>query len=131
MLPRDEGHSHEVDHREGLLYIRSNRDARDVHNVTAPLADPQPANCKPFADHRPGVRLQDLEVLKDDLVVNEKPEVLARFCTQNITTGSWCELPFNDPADSAASGQTPAYDSADFHCPTRVRSRCPASPTST
>ena len=114
VLPREKGHKYNVEHREGVLYIRTNRDAKDFRVVTAPLADPRPANWKPFVDHRLGVLVQDLEVFKDYLVVSEKSEGLTRFRIQNVVTGSWRELPFNDPVYSAASGQAPEYDSTAF-----------------
>ena len=114
VLPREKGHKYGVDHREGLLYIRTNRDAKDFRIVTAPLADPRPANWTPFVDHRPGVLVQGLEVFKHYLVVSEKSEGLTRFRIRNLATGSWRELPFNDPVYSAASGQAPAYDSTAF-----------------
>ena len=114
VLPREKGHKYDLEHREGLLYIRTNRDAKDFRIVTAPLADPRPANWKPFVDHRPGVLVQDLEVFKDFLVVSEKSEGLSRFRVQNVATGAWRELPFNDPVYAAFSGQTPEYDSTAF-----------------
>ena len=114
VLPREKGHKYDLEHREGLLYIRTNRDAKDFRVVTAPLADPRPANWKPFVDHRPGVLVQDLEVFKDFLVVSEKSEGLSRFRVQNVATGAWRELPFNDPVYAAFSGQTPEYDSTAF-----------------
>ena len=114
VLPREKGHKYDVNHREGVLYVRTNRDAKDFRIVTAPLIDPRPANWKPFVDHRPGVLVQDLEVFKDFLVVSEKSEGLSRFRVQNIATGTWRELPFNDPVYSAASGQAPEYDSTAF-----------------
>jgi oligopeptidase B len=114
VLPREKGHKYDVEHHNGLLYIRTNRDAKDFRIVTAPLADPSQANWKSFVDHRPGVLVQDLEVFKDFLVVGEKFEGLSRFHIQNVATGTWRELPFREPAYSAASGQTPEYDSAVF-----------------
>lgn len=114
VLAREKGHKYDVDHREGVLYIRTNRDAKDFRIVTAPLADPRPANWKPFVDHRPGVLVHHLEVFKSHLVVSEKFEGLTRFRIRNLATGSWRELPFNEPAYSAASGQAPEYDSTGF-----------------
>jgi oligopeptidase B len=114
VLPREKGHKYNVDHRDGVLYIRTNLDAKDFRVVTAPLEDARPTNWKPFVDHRPGVLVQDLEVFKDYLVVSEKSEGLTRFRIQNVVTGSWRELPFNDAVYSAASGQAPEYDSTAF-----------------
>ena len=114
VLPREKGHKYDIDHREGLLYIRTNRDAKDFRVVTAPLQDPRPVQWKPYIDHRPGVLIEGLEVFKDFIVAIEKSEGLARFRVQDVATGTWRELPFSEPVYSAFSGQTPEYDSTAF-----------------
>jgi oligopeptidase B len=114
VLPREKGEKYEVEHHAGILYIRTNRDAKDFRIVTAPVAEPSQANWKPFVDHRAGVLVEDLEVFKDFLVVTEKFEGLTRFRIQDVATGAWRELPFGEPVYSAASGQAPEYDSAAF-----------------
>ena len=72
VLPREKGHKYDVEHRDGTLFIRTNKDAKNFRLVTAPLDDPQPARWKPFVDHRADVLLQDFEVFKDFVVVQEK-----------------------------------------------------------
>ena len=114
VLPREDGHKYELEHREGLLYLRTNREAKDFRIVTAPLANPQPAHWQPFVEHRPGVLLQDLEVFKDYLVVSETFEGLARFRVLHIASGKWRELPFGEAVYAAALGQTPEYGSTTF-----------------
>eukprot|EP01034_Spumella_vulgaris_P031258 gene31258-38621_t len=44
VLPRERGHRYSVTHRDGRLYIRTDKDARNFRIVTAPLAAPQPKN---------------------------------------------------------------------------------------
>ena len=39
VLPREKDHKYYVDHREGLFYIRTNRNAKNFKVVTAPVAD--------------------------------------------------------------------------------------------
>ena len=43
VLPREKGHKYDVEHRDGTLFIRTNKDAKNFRLVTAPLADPSPA----------------------------------------------------------------------------------------
>ena len=43
VLPREKGHKYDVEHRDGILFIRTNKDAKNFRLVTAPLADPSPA----------------------------------------------------------------------------------------
>ena len=47
-LPREKKHRYYVDHREGLFYIRTNKDGKNFAVVTAPESDPAPKNWKVF-----------------------------------------------------------------------------------
>ena len=40
--PREDGHEYDVEHRDGLFYIRTNKDAKNFKVVTAPVDDPSP-----------------------------------------------------------------------------------------
>ena len=40
VLPREKGHKYSVEHRDGLFYIRTNRDAKNFRLVTAPVSSP-------------------------------------------------------------------------------------------
>ena len=44
-LNREKKHKYDVDHREGLFYIRTNKDAKNFRVVTATAADPSPEHC--------------------------------------------------------------------------------------
>ncbi len=114
VLPRQKGHKYEADHREGLLYIRTNRDAKDFRVVTAPVQDPRPANWKSFVDHRNGVLVQGVDVFKDFVVVTEKVAGLSRFSLHDLSAGKQKTLPFAEPVYAASGDATPAYDSTAF-----------------
>ena len=114
VLARQKGHKYDVEHRDGLLYIRSNRDAKDFRLVTAPIDKPSPEHWKPFVEARPGVLLQQVELFKDFAVVSEKSAGLVRFRIHDFRAGNWRELPFADAVYSAASPGTPEYDSRSF-----------------
>ena len=40
VLPREKGHKYDVEHRDGVLYLRTNKDAKNFRLVTAPLCRP-------------------------------------------------------------------------------------------
>ena len=72
VLPREKGHKYDVEHRDGLFYIRTNRDAKNFRLVTAPVSDPSPKGWKELLPHRADVLLDRVEVFKDYLVASEK-----------------------------------------------------------
>ncbi len=93
VLPREKGHKYDVEHRNGTLFIRTNKDAKNFRLVTAPLADPSPAHWKTLVEHRPDVLLQDLDMFKDFLVVQEKqrgaqPAARARLRDRLLARGA-------------------------------------------
>jgi len=134
LLPRDKGHKYDVEHRNGTLFIRTNKDAKNFRLVTAPLADPSPARWKPFVGHRPDVLLDNFEVFRDYVVVQEKQAGLNRLRVHAFADGSWKEVSFPEPVYSAFASGTPEVDSKAFRYSftvTRASPRPRASTTTT
>jgi oligopeptidase B len=111
VLPREKGHKYEVEHRDGTLFIRTNKDAKNFRLVTAPLADPSPAGWKPFVEARPDVLLEDVEVFKDFVVLQEKQAGLNRLRVRGFSDGRWKEVAFPEPVYTAFASGTPEFDS--------------------
>ena len=111
VLPREKGHKYDVEHRDGTLFIRTNKDAKNFRLVTAPLADPSPARWKPFVEHRPDVLLEDVEVFKDFVVLQEKQAGLNRLRVHGFSDGRWKEVAFPEPVYTAFASGTPEFDS--------------------
>jgi oligopeptidase B len=114
VLPRQKGHKYAVEHRNGVLYIRTNLDALDFRVVTAPLGKAAPANWKPLVEHRGGVLIRSIDVFRDFIVVAERAAGLDRLRVLDFRTRRWSEIPFTEPTYTASSVATPAYDSATF-----------------
>jgi oligopeptidase B len=114
VLPREKGHKYEVDHRDGLFYIRTNRDAKNFRIVTAPVADPSPANWKPFLDHDKDVLVSGIDLFRDFAVVSDKKAGLNRLRIYDFAKKSWREMSFPEPVYMLFPGGTPEYTSAKF-----------------
>ena len=111
VLPREKGHKYDVEHRDGTLYIRTNKDAKNFRLVEAPLADPSPARWKTLVEARPDVLLDEVELFRDYLVIQEKREALHRIRVRAFADGSWKEVAFPEPVYSAFAAGTPEFDS--------------------
>jgi oligopeptidase B len=111
LLPREKGHKYDVEHRDGTLFIRTNRGAKNFRLVTAPLADPSPASWKPFVEHRPDVLLEDFEVFRDYVVVQEKQAGLNHLRVRSFADGGWKEIAFPEPVYTAYASGTPEFSS--------------------
>ncbi len=107
VLPREKGHKYEIEHRDGLLYIRTNKEAKNFRLVTAPLADPSPAHWTTVVAHRTDVLLDAVELFRDFLVVQEKQAGLNRLRVRRFGGGGWTEVRFPEPVYSASASGTP------------------------
>jgi oligopeptidase B len=111
VLPREKGHKYDVEHRDGTLFIRTNKDAKNFRLVVAPLDDARPEHWKAFVDHRADVLLQDHEVFQDFLVVQEKQAGINRLRIHAFASGDWKEVAFPEPVYAAHAAGTPEFAS--------------------
>ncbi|MBL8229732.1 MAG: S9 family peptidase [Bryobacterales bacterium] len=109
-LPREKKHRYDIDHREGLFYIRTNKDAKNFRVVTAPASDPSPKNWKEFVAHQPTVLVQGLDLFKNFGVLIEKSEAVNRVRILDFKTGKWKPLTFPEPVYTAFPSANPEYD---------------------
>jgi oligopeptidase B len=113
-LPREKKHRYYVDHREGLFYIRTNKNGKNFEVVTAPENDPSPKNWTPFIPHREDVLIEDIDLFKNFAVAVEKSQALTRLRVHNFQTGAWTPIQFPEPVYSAFPGENRDYQSTAY-----------------
>ncbi len=113
-LPREKKHKYDIDHREGLFYIRTNKNAKDFQIMTAPDSDPAPENWKVFIVHQPGVLIEGIDLFKNYGVVLEKHQALNRLRVHNFQSGDWHSISFPEPVYSAFPHDNPEYNTSVF-----------------
>ena len=113
-LPREKKHRYYVDHREGLFYIRTNRNARNFQIVTAPENDPSPGNWKTWIAHRDDVLLEGIDLFQTFAAVVEKSRALDVLRIHNFKSGAWETVSFPEPVYSMFPGGTPDYESTTY-----------------
>jgi oligopeptidase B len=111
---REEGHEMSVDHREGLFYIRTNKDAKNYRLVTVSDADSRRQNWKEFLPHRPAVKLESISLFRNHAVFVEREQALVRLVIHDFRTGKNSNVPFPEPVYSAGPGANPEYNSKVF-----------------
>ncbi|MCE1203447.1 MAG: S9 family peptidase [Holophagaceae bacterium] len=114
LLPREKGHKYDLEHREGLFYIRTNKGAKNFRLVTAPVATPDPKHWKEVLPHRADVLLEGMEPFRDFLVVSEKSQGLDRFRIFDMKQKTWRDVGFPESVYAAFPGGTPEYTSSAF-----------------
>ena len=101
ILPREADHEYSVDHRDGLFYIRTNQGAKNFRLVTAPVANPGKANWKEIIAHRPAVKIDDVDLFANHLVVSELEGGLQHIRITNLKTNKSHRLTFPEPVYTA------------------------------
>jgi oligopeptidase B len=114
VVPRKKGHRYYIDHRDGLFYIRTNRDGINFSVATAPDADPAQKNWKVWLPHRKDVLLLDIDLFKDFAVSVEKTEAVNHLRLYNFSKKAWTEIPFPERVYAASPGGTPEWESPTY-----------------
>lgn len=106
--PRDPGVTYEVSDHDDTLIVRTNREALDFRIVTAPIADPDPANWVDVVPHKPGRLIRSVVLFRNWLVRLEREQALPRIVVQAITDGIEHEIVFDEEAYELTL--TPGYE---------------------
>jgi oligopeptidase B len=113
-LTREKKHKYDIDHREGLFYIRSNKNAKNFQILTTPESDISPASWKVFVPHQSDVLVQGVNLFKNFAVVLEKSKALNGIRMLDFRTGQWHSIVFPEPVYSAFGAGNPEYDTHVF-----------------
>jgi oligopeptidase B len=114
VIPRQKGHKYSVEHRDGLFYLRTNRDAKNFRLVTAPVSSPTPENWKELVPHRNDTLLQGVELFQNYLVTSEKRAALTHFRVLDFNTGVWHDVGLPESVYAAGSSETPEFTAGSF-----------------
>jgi oligopeptidase B len=112
VLTRQPDHEYDVDHRNGLFYIRTNKGAKNFRIVTAPVGDPSEANWKEFVAHRPAVKIEDINLFADHAVLSEWENGLQQIEIVNFTTNKRHRIEFPEPVYSAGLGPNAVFNTS-------------------
>ena len=108
--PRQTGLRYHVEHRDGLLYILTNAAAKNGRLVTAPAKDPARRNWREFVPHRASVKLDDMDVFADYLVLYERENGLRSLRVHHFADGQDRPVSFPEPVYTYAQAENPEFD---------------------
>ena len=100
ILPRQPEHEYDVDYRNNLFYIRTNKDAKNFRIVTAPVNDPSEKNWKEFVAHRPAVKVEGISLFADNAVLSEWENGLQQLEVIDFKTDKRHRIKFPEPVYS-------------------------------
>jgi oligopeptidase B len=101
IIPRQPEHEYDVDYRNNLFYIRTNKGAKNFRIVTAPVSDPSEKNWKEFVAHNPSVKVEGIDLFADHGVLSEWKNGLQQLEVINFKTNKRNRIEFPEPVYSA------------------------------
>src|SRR5687767_4951210 len=101
IIPRQNDHEYDVDHRNGLFYIRTNKGAKNFRVVTVPVSDPSEKNWKEFVAHRPAVKIDSIDTFADHAVLSEWENGLQHIEIVEFKSNKRHRIAFPEPVYAA------------------------------
>ncbi len=98
LIPRERGHEYDAEPLGDSWYLRTNREAENFRLVRAPGDDPGPATWEEVVPHRPDVLLEDFELFREHLVLQERKDGLTRIRVRPREGAGGHEVAFDEPA---------------------------------
>ena len=112
IIPRAPEHEYDVDYRDKLFYIRTNKGAKNFRIVTAPVNDTSEKNWKEFVAHKPEVKIEGISLFADHAVLSEWEGGLQQLEVVNFRTNKRHRMTFPEPVYSAGLTTNREYNTS-------------------
>jgi oligopeptidase B len=97
-LERGHGHEYDVEHAGDYFYVRTNDAAQNFRLMRTPVNDTARARWEEVVPHRPDVLLEDMDVFREHLVLEERHRGLMRIAIHPWSGEAAHEIAFDEPA---------------------------------
>ncbi|HWG38110.1 MAG TPA: S9 family peptidase [Terriglobales bacterium] len=125
-LARERDHKYDLDHRQGLFYIRTNRGAKNFRVAACPVGATDMSQWREFLPHDPAVLIDGLELFQDWAVALEKFEALDRLRVFEFAAGTWRTIAVPEPVYALGPSANPEFEASEF----RYQYQSPVTPPS-
>ena len=110
VTPRTPGHEYYVDHRGGLLYIRTNSVGRNFGLATTPVGAPRKENWKIVLPHRENAMLAKIDLFANHLVRYEREGGLPTLVIDDLRSGQSRKLEYPEADYQVSPGVNHEWD---------------------
>ncbi|HEX5514487.1 MAG TPA: S9 family peptidase [Gammaproteobacteria bacterium] len=109
---REHGVEYSIDHREGELWLLTNKDAVNFRLLRAPVGRFSEASAwREYIPHRPQTKLEGFELFRDYLVVYLRDQGLLKIRIFDLATDAFHDIAFDEEVYATYGGDNPEYDS--------------------
>jgi len=112
IIPRAPEHEYDVDYRDNLFYIRTNKGAKNFRIVTAPVNNPSEKNWKEFIAHNPAVKVEGISLFANHAVLSEWENGLQQLEVLDFKTNKRHRIEFPEPVYSAGLSSNREYNTS-------------------
>ncbi len=109
--PREKNLEYFIDHYKDDFYITTNDQAKNFRLMKTPVNRPQKSNWTELIPHREDVLLEDIEIFKSHLIVNERHNGLSRLRIMTWDNNNEHYISFDDPTYAAWISANPDFNS--------------------
>ena len=110
VLPREDGHEYDLDHRDGLFYIRTNKNAPLFRIVAAPVSDPQEENWTEVLGADTETMRESVDCFGGHLVISERCGGRPQLRVLSFATGQDQLVAFPEPTYTVTLDQNHCFD---------------------
>ncbi|MBB6052452.1 S9 family peptidase [Armatimonas rosea] len=114
ILPREEGHEYYAEHRDGLFYLRTNKDAPTFKLIATPVSAPEPLHWSDVLPYRPEVGLEDFDLFAGHLVASEQADGLPQLRVLDFATGTEHTIAFPEPTYALSGEANREFETTTF-----------------
>ncbi len=108
--PRKKDLEYSISHYKDKFYIKTNYKAKNFRLMETRIATPGIDNWKELIPHREDILLEDIEIFKNFLVLNERKNGLSNIRIIAWDNGEDYYIEFEDPAYTAYIGTNPNFN---------------------
>ncbi|HJZ58234.1 MAG TPA: prolyl oligopeptidase family serine peptidase, partial [Gemmataceae bacterium] len=113
---RQEGHEYDAEHRDGLFYLRTNKDkATNFKLMACPAHTPGPANWFDLMPYDPAVFVEGIALFKSHMVIAARMNGLPQLLVRDLTTGAMHRVSFPEPAYEVTLDANPEFNTTSVH----------------
>jgi len=111
LLKREANHEYDADHRDGLFYIRTNRDkATNFKVMTCSVENTAPANWKDLMPYDAKVFIEGVSVFKNHLVLSARVGGQTQLIVRDFGSGASHTIEFKEQVFDVGLSRNPEFD---------------------